>query len=232
MPKPLQVLHRSVAVMSLFLVLSVAAAAQGQPGLLVPGNHSAEAGDCPKCRPGETSTTVEKLVGHGDYVYVTDPPCSSEVSADVKKLGRELADAALPGLSEAAGGIVDDTSARAVRFISDQARGTIGEILSKYSNPQAQCELLCTVIPQEATFNNDLTLMAGDGDRGVSECTKDNNGEIVCGVGWSKWQEPQFEKNNKTQLICSVFMNWSHDRGRWASMKLEPKRLPKAFTFG
>jgi hypothetical protein len=193
--------------------------AQGQPGLPVPGNHSAEAGDCPKCNTGEFSTTVEKLVEHGDYVYVVDPPCSSDVSADVTKLGRAAADGALPGLSEAAGPLVDQASANAAKFIGSQARGTIGEILSKYTNPHAQCEVVCAVIPKDASTQA-YSLWAGDGDRGASKCEQDANGWIVCPVGFSKWVDPQETKNEKTQLACSTFMNWSHDRARWASMSV------------
>src|SRR6266851_6272650 len=73
-------------------MFAIPARGQGQPGLPAPGNHSAEAGDCPKCKAGEFSTTVEKWVDHGDYVYVPDPPCSSSVSSDVQQIGRQLAD--------------------------------------------------------------------------------------------------------------------------------------------
>jgi hypothetical protein len=217
----LKVLQVSVAMASCFAwcVLTLPALGQAhEPDLPIPGNHSAAAGDCPKCKSGEFGTTVEKWVDHGDYVYVPNPPCSSSVSDDVKKIGRTLADNALPGLSQAAGGIVDDITAKAVKFIGSQARGTIGEILSRYTNPQAQCELVCAVIPQNATYNNSISLLAGDGDRGAGACTLDANGDIPCSVGWSKWQQPKHEQNEATQLVCSVFMNWSHDRARWASM--------------
>lgn len=191
--------------------------AQGQPGLPVPGNHSIDAGDCPKCKAGEFSTTAERLVDHGDYVYVENPSCSADVSQDVKKAGRALADGALPGLSEAAGPLVDQQSVNVIRVVGSQTRGVVGELLSKYSNPHAQCELVCAVIPKEANVTA-YSLMAGDGDRGVAKCEKEGNGWIVCGVGWSKWQDPQEEKNEKTQIACGTFMNWSHDRARWASM--------------
>jgi len=201
------------------LTLPVVSNAQGQPGLPAPGNHSAEAGDCPKCQAGEFSTTAERLVGTGDYVYEENPPCSSDVSADVKKLGRALADDALPGLGEAAGPLVDQASANAARFIGGQTRGFVGELFSKYSNPKAQCELVCAIIPKDASVKA-YSLMAGDGDRGVGKCEKEGNGWIVCSVGWSKWQDPQEEKNDKTQVACATFMNWSHDRARWASMSV------------
>lgn len=199
------------------LMFPLVSRAQGQPGLPVPGNHSADAGDCPKCKPGEFSTTVEKLVQHGQYVYVENPPCSADVNDDVKKLGRAAADYALPGLSEAAGPLIDQASAQAAKFIGDQARGTIGEILSKYTNPTAQCELVAAIIPKDATVTA-YSLWAGDGDRGISKCEKDANGWIVCSVGWSKWQEPDAEKNDKTQVVGAVFMNWSDNRARWASL--------------
>lgn len=213
--------YAGLCFLTFVLVMSVLLNAQekpGQPGLPVPGNHSAAAGDCPKCKTGEFSTTVQKLVEHGEYVYVVDPPCSSDVSADVTKLGRALADGALPGLSDAAGPLVDQASANAARFIGSQVRGTVGEILSKYTNPHAQCELVCAVIPKDANNVQAYSLWAGDGARGVGKCEKDANGWIVCPVGQSKWMDPQETKNEKTQIACATFMNWSHDRARWASM--------------
>ena len=199
------------------LVLPLMSVADGQPGLPSSGNYSAEAGNCPKCKPGEFATTANKLVGHGDYVYVENPPCAGEVSGDVKKLGRAAADGALPGLSEAAGPLVDQASVAAAKYIGSQVRGTIGDLLSKYTNPHAECQLVAAVIPKEANVTA-YSLMAGDGDRGVGKCEKDANGWIVCSVGWSKWQDPQDETNEKTQLVGAVFMNWSHDRARWASL--------------
>jgi len=117
------------------LILPLMSIADGQPGLPSSGNYSAEAGNCPKCKPGEFATTANKLVGPGDYVYVEDPACAGDVSGDVKKLGRAAADGALPGLSQAAGPLVDQASLAAAKYIGNQAHGTIDQLLSKYTNP-------------------------------------------------------------------------------------------------
>jgi hypothetical protein len=212
-----QDVYRAFCSLTVVFAMSVVLNAQGQSGLPAPGNHSAAAGDCPKCNAGEFSTTAEKLVARADYVYVENPPCSSDVNADVTKLGWVLEDAALPGLSDAAGPLVDHASADAAKFIGAETRGAVGELLSKYANPRAQCELVCVVIPKDATVRA-YSFMAGDGDRGVGKCENDSNGWIGCSVGYSKWDEPREVRNEETHVTCATFMNWSRDRARRASM--------------
>jgi hypothetical protein len=212
-----QHLYRAFFYLTFVFAMSGASGAQGQAGLPAPGNHSSEAGNCPKCNVGEFSTTAQKLVERATYVYVEDPPCSLDVNSDVKKLGNALDDAALPGLSDAAGPLVDQASAQAVKSIDAESREAVGEVLSKYTDPHEQCALVCAVIPKAAKVQA-YSLMAGDGDRGAGKCETEANGWIKCSVGSAKWDEPQEERYYETHVVCTTFMNWSHDRARWASM--------------
>jgi hypothetical protein len=212
-----QYVYRAFCHLVFVLAISVASCAQGQPGLPVPGNHSSEACNCPKCDAGEFSTTVEKFVEHASYVYVENPPCSLDVNADVKKLGNTLDEGSSPGLSDAAGPLVDQAGAKAVKSIDAETREAVGEVLSKYTDPGEQCQLVCAVIPKVAKVQA-YSLMAGDGDRGVGKCENEANGWISCSVGYAKWDEPQEERYYEAHVICTTFMNWSRDRARWASM--------------
>jgi hypothetical protein len=92
--------------------------------------------------------------------------------------------------------------------------------------PSAQCRLICAVYPSDAKVKN-VEMWAAEEGQPVRKCSLDSNGEFPCEVGWSKWTKPVLLQQRQSSVACGVFMNWSHNRNRKASMTLEFKPSPK-----
>jgi hypothetical protein len=212
--------------MSVFCLCLMVAASRGQ-SLPAQGTFSASEGTCPQCKPGEWAVTVNVQVPHGQYVYVENPPCSENINHELEKMGSQLSDVALPGISQVAGPAIDLVSDQARAVVSDNIRGFVGELLSKYTEPSAQCHLVSAIIPSDATIMG-KTLIVDDGDRGIGDCDHNEGGQYTCwfddshDVGWCKWLEPE----RKGNTVSAVFMNWSHNRDRLASMTIFFKPAP------
>src|SRR5437879_573268 len=111
----------------------------------------ANGADCPECDPGEWRLVVSRTVDVGDYVYVPDPACDDDsVRVQRDEIARALADYAEPGLGEAAGPLIDALTDTANRFFKENVRGTVGEVMSSYTTPTAQCAILAGVVPKDA----------------------------------------------------------------------------------
>jgi hypothetical protein len=138
-------------------------------------------------------------------------------------MARLFAEYELPGSSEAAGPLIDAVTGDVVQAAkkygtnNEQLGASIRDFLAPKTGQYATCQPICVVFPQGSKFTA-ASLMAGDGSRGVSKCQRDGNGDIVCGVGYSSWDEPeQFNSGDKAG-VCATFRNWSHDRQRAASL--------------
>lgn len=209
-----------VSLVSFCCLFLMVGASRGQ-SVPTQGVFSAKDGNCPQCKPGEWAVTVNLQVAHGQYVYVENPPCAQNINHELEEMASKLADSQIPGISQVAGPVVDLVSDQARSIVSDNVRGFVGELLSKYTEPSAQCQLVSAVIPPDANITG-KTLIVDDGDRGVGDCDHNEGGQYTCwfddshDVGWCKWLEPE----RKGNTVSAIFMNWSHDRDRVASMTL------------
>jgi hypothetical protein len=189
-----------LAILCLVFLIVGPASGQSQSGLPKPGEFAASHGDCPSCQPGEWAVTVEKMVSHGDYVYVEDPPCSQDVQSQLDQLGRQLVDSQIPGISSVVGPVIDVASDQARAFVSNNIRGFVGQMFSKYTGAGSECQIVSVIIPGDAAIVG-KTLLVGDGDRGVGDCDESQGGQYPCyfdgihdqahEVGCSKWLEPE-----------------------------------------
>jgi len=162
-------------------------------------------------------TTTEE-VSHGDYVYVPNPPCAQNVSELVHGLNERLQQFAGPAISQFAGPLAavakGDSGSAADRLLH-----------AKGKEPSAQCKLICAVYPKDAKVK-DVEVWAGEQDQPVRKCSLDSNGEFPCEVGWSKWLRPVLVQQGQSAVACGMFMNWSHNRNRTASMTVTFRPSP------
>lgn len=190
---------------------------------LDPGGSGAEAataillkaGAKPQDLPGlhhsgtDWVVTATQDVPHGDYVYVPNPPCAQDMAHLVQTLNNRLQEFAGPAISQFAGPL------------ASVSKGNSGSAVERLlhiqgNEPRAQCTLICAVYPNDAIVEK-LELWAGEQNRAVSRCSLDKNSEFPCEIGWSKWLKPVVQ-NGRSGIACGIFMNWSHDRNRTASM--------------
>jgi len=162
-------------------------------------------------------TTTEE-VSHGDYVYVTHPPCAQNMTELVQGLNQRLQQFAGPAISQFAGPL------------AAVAKGDSGSAVDRLLNagskePSAQCRLICAVYPKDATVK-EVELWAAEQDQPVRKCSPDSNGEFICEVGWAKWFKPVLVQQGQSGVACGMFMNWSHNRNRTASMTVVFKPRP------
>jgi hypothetical protein len=162
--------------------------------------------------------TTTQDVPHGDYVYVPNPPCAQNTTELVQRLNDRLQQFAGPAISQFAGPV------------SSVTKGDSGSAVERLlrlpgKEPRAQCQLVCAVYPKDAKVEN-IDLWAGEQNQPVSKCSLDKNGEFPCEIGWSKWLKPVVVQQGHSGLACGVFMNWSHDRNRTASMTVVFKPRP------
>lgn len=162
-------------------------------------------------------TTAEQ-VSHGDYVYVTHPPCAQNTTELVQGLNQRLQQFAGPAISQFAGPL------------AAVAKGNSGSAVDRLLNaegkePSGQCRLICAVYPKDATVK-DVELWAAEQDQSVRKCSLDSNGEFICEVGWAKWFKPVLVRQGQSSVACGIFMNWSHNRNRTASMTVTFKPRP------
>lgn len=174
---------------------------QDLPGLTSAGEN------CPKCQPGENVVTATQLVPHGDYVYVPNPPCAQQLPQTANELNKRIAEFAGPAIADFAGPVTSLVNGDAKRL------GFIEKALG--GEPTAQCQLICVVYPRESKVLS-VTLSAGEENQPVKECSLDRD----CDIGWSKWLAPFSSQTQSSALTCSVFMNWSHNRTRTASLSV------------
>jgi hypothetical protein len=173
----------------------------------------AKDGDCPSCKPGECKVWVEQKVGPGDYVYTGDPACAQDMNSQAKQLVRALADSQIPGISIWAGPLIDSATGQLQTFIKDNVRGTIGNILSPYTDPRANCQIVALVVPYSSEVTG-YEVWARDAHAN-EKCTVGQD----CAGGWCKWTQPPVTvEQGDTKLIYSTFKNWSDDRERGAKL--------------
>lgn len=194
-----------------------------EPRWISPPVGIAHGTDCPECDPGEWRLVVSRSVDVGDYVYVPDPPCDDDSMTEQRnEIARALADYAEPGLGEAAGPLIDALADTTNTFFKQNVRGTVGEYLSSYTTPTAQCAILAGIIPKDANVTGAKYWAADGVDPDEKTCNPDND----CGIGWSKFYPAYAEDRAGGKAICAVFANWSDDRERVATMAIYFKPLP------
>lgn len=204
-------------------LISAVGLAQGQPGLPPPGAYSGNL--CSPliggCKANESAVVVERWVDHGDYVQESDPSCNRNVSAELLKSGRALADSQIPGASSYAGPLVDEATKQLAGVLAGaQQGGTIGALITSMTGAHANCQVLCAVLPVNAQITQTM-FFAGDGGKGAGACDKDGTGQSPCFGGWSKFVPMEPVVGSQRVLACNEYRNWSHDRARWASMAIK-----------
>jgi hypothetical protein len=187
----------------------------------------AKGSDCPECDAGEWRLVISRNVDVGDYVYVPDPPCDDEAIGEQRReLGRALADYAEPGLGEAAGPFIDALTDTANNYFKANVRGTVGEYLSAYTTPTAECQILAGIVPKDADVTG-VKYWAADGvDPEERTCDPGDDGNLNCGIGWSKFYPAYTEAQAGGKAVCAVFSNWSDDRERTATIAIYFRPLP------
>jgi hypothetical protein len=204
-------------------LLSEIANSQGQHGLPPPGTYSGSS--CPQliggCKAGESAVIEERWVDHGDYVNDSDPSCNRNVSAELQKSGRALADSQVPGASTYAGPLIDEGTKQLAGILAGaQQGGALGALITSMTGSHANCQVLCAVLPANAQIKQTV-FFAGDGDRGAGLCDKDGTGQSPCYNGYSKFVPLEPVVGSQRVLACNEYRNWSHDRARWASMAVK-----------
>lgn len=174
---------------------------------------------CSECDNGEYRLVVSRKIDVGDYVYEENPPCDDEgINEQRHEIARALADYAQPGLGRAAGPLIDALSDTAAGYFKANIGGSVGEFLASYTTPTAQCQIVCGVIPRDASVTG-VKYWANDGvDPEEKPCTEGSDGSLYCGIGWSKFFPAYRESQAGGQAVCSVFANWSDDRERNATL--------------
>lgn len=169
---------------------------------------------CAKCQPGEFGAVATQTIGHGSYTYTPTPGCNGS-TGDANSTMTLLSSGAKANLGDYAGAVQDLLQTSEVQqFISDNIHGDLGKALNGGNPNTAQCQNVCAVIPAGAQYTGYEVFAAEDGG-GFSKCDPGSD----CGIGWSKWvSEPQSSGDAKVQVVCSTFMNWSHDRTRQARL--------------
>lgn len=155
--------------------------------------------------------TATQTVPHGDYVYVPNPPCAQSTTRLVQNLDSRMTDFAGPLISQFAGPLQSLTKG--------QGESSIDRLLGREGGePSAQCQLVCAVYPTDATIV-DVELWAGEQNQPVDQCVLGSD----CRIGWSRWLQPINVAGKSSAVMCGIFMNWSHNRDRTASMTISFK---------
>lgn len=176
---------------------------------------SRESGSCKACKEGEEAVRATQVVGHGQYTYGTSPGCGNSVNT-ADQIRAALGDASRGKLKDFAGGVLDLINSGAQDFISANVHGTVGNLLNGGNNNTASCQNICVIIPESATHTG-YKVGGGEGSDATSfpGCTVGQD----CPIGWSKFPStPSVSKGDGTQLVCTVFQNWSGDRNRTAEL--------------
>lgn len=141
------------------------------------------------------------------------------------EIARALADYAQPGLGEAAGPLIDALSDQTATWVKQNIGGFVGEYLASYSNPVAQCQLVCGVVPKDSTITG-VKYWADDDIAGQQTCSPAPDQNINCGIGWSRFFPAYTEDQAGGRAVCAIFANWSNDRVRGATLGIYFKPVP------
>lgn len=197
---------------------------------IAPAPGLSDTAHCSECDPGEWRLIVERVVDPGDYVYVPDPPCNdASLTAQRGEIARALADYALPGLGQAAGPLIDALNDNAATWFKQNVQGSVGEFLSSYTKPVAECQIVAGIIPKDATVTG-VKYWADDGIAHQQTCGPDANGDIICGIGWSKFYPAYREDRAGGTAVSAVFANWSNNRQRGATLGIYFRPVPREGT--
>jgi hypothetical protein len=98
-------------------------------------------------------------------------------------------------------------------------RALITEVMGRNNNQSILCHPLIAVIPANSHMTG-FKYSARD-SLGMDDCTLDQNGEYVCGVGLAEFSgPPSVTSAGKFLLVTGIFMNRSHDQQRTANMTI------------
>jgi len=196
-----------------------------QPGMLRPGVWGQNTPECMDCDPNMHAIVVELFVPPGTWQSGPDPSCTAQVSDRVKEFQKsttKMVDDLIPGSGEYVGPVITDATGRLVGEIQRRNNGgAIGGIIhSIVGDGPATCRLIMAVIPK-GMIHYITYYEIGDGARGWGLTSKDGNGWWVTpAVGQAKFIELPDVPGEKGTIVSALFMNWSHDRDRWAVMKV------------
>ena len=220
----LKQLNFVLARLMIVLIASSPSMPGSQPGMPEPGVfHGSHDARCDHCTDAQSEVWVERLVGKGAYQFTADPQCAGQVSEEVTRLkqaGPIFVNQLFPGAGPYVGPLIDTATGKIVDQLRNANQGgEIGKLVDRYVGGPAECQILAAVIPGGAVTQDAWPrFLCGDGDRGWGAAVKDKNGQWNCEVGYAAWRElPQIKGPNGT-IVPALFMNWSHDRARWAVM--------------
>jgi hypothetical protein len=190
--------------------------------LCVIAEKPALAQSAPNFGPGVRVMTVKQYVKNGYYAGTPTPYCigNTNVFDFVNSVASALADPDDPSFT---GALLDVLN----RYHNEirgglQLQGWVNQVLTQiYGDESARCNPLVAILPagsQIVAFGYDAQEANGSGG---APCTLDGNGWYVCGIGFSKFpNKPITMPAGNSLLVTTLFMNWSHDRDRIASMTI------------
>jgi len=196
-----------------------------QDGMLRPGVWGPGSPECADCDSNMHVIVVEMLVPPGTYQRGPDPSCTPEISqrvTDFKKSATRQVDDLMPGSGEYVGPVIADATGKLVDQIQRANNGgALGGMLNSITGQgPATCRMIMAVIPK-GMIHHVTYYQIGDGARGWGLTSKDGNDWwVASNVGQAKFIEQPDISGEKGTIVSALFMNWSHDRDRWAVMKV------------
>src|ERR1700733_4991308 len=191
-------LHRLAALALIYAVAASGFAQEppGQPGLPNPG-LAYFAGQ-------QYAIVVQVLVSPGQQIHNNDwPSCGGQ--------GNNLLSAAGSGLAVVAAGdpvigAIAGVATKEILSRIEQSAGYTPGFLAELIAPHryATCTPVATILPAGTTINR-VIYNEGDGSNGVYGCSLEGNNRMVCGAGYSGWEnvvQPGTEiKGGRDQLV-------------------------------
>jgi hypothetical protein len=207
-----------LACASLIVASMVLAEPPGQPGLPSPGlaYFGQVQGQL------QYSIVVQALVSPGQQIRDNPwPSCGDQANNLLSVAGSGLAVLAISDPAVAAiAGVVTNKILSRVEQGAGNSEGFLAELIAPHR--YATCTPVAAILPAGSTISR-VIYNEGDGAKGTYACLLDGNNRMVCGAGYSGWenviQPGTVIKGGKDQLVGSVYKNWS-TRDRWASLTI------------
>jgi hypothetical protein len=164
-----------------------------------------------------SKVVVDHVVAPGKYAYDNNHQCISD-----SKVGQVVSMAANALMQSKKYALVGELIS-VINTYHDPLRnqgGAIGEFLANiYQDGDSQCKPLMAVIPAGSVIVS-YQYEARDGF-GQGPCPEDGNGWPICVIGYSKFAgPPEVTSAGNSLIVTGLFMNWSGNRERGATMTI------------
>jgi hypothetical protein len=168
------------------------------------------------------SVEASGVVSHGAYAATANPSCmaQSNISDVINTAAQIIASSQKEGFSYLGAAL------EVINKFHDDFRsftgmgGWLNEVVTGiYGDSSASCKPFMAVIPagsQIVGYSYDAWDNYGSG-----ACDLTFGDGFACKIGWSAWQgPPQVTAAGNSLIVTGMFMNWSDDRERGATMTI------------